>query len=76
MKIILTSIAAFALAHAAHAKTWAWFHEDIGIASPFVSSSSPAMNVTTRAVTKPKLVAKHAVARTKNRPADQRVIAR
>jgi hypothetical protein len=76
--ILITSIGVFALTSAAIAHTWTWFHGDIGITSPFVSSSSPAIDVTARAATKPKPVSKRVVAATKSKPkhADKRITAR
>jgi hypothetical protein len=59
MKILLiTSIVAIALNSSAIAGDWMWFHGDIGTASPFVSSSPPKNNVTTRVVTGKKAVTK------------------
>jgi hypothetical protein len=60
--ILIASVAAIAFTHAAYARTWAWLHGDIGMASPFVSSSSPATNVTARAASKRKPASKRALA--------------
>jgi hypothetical protein len=56
--LITTLTAAIALTHTAYAGGWMWFHADIGTASPFVSSSPPKNNVTTRVVTGKKAVTK------------------
>ena len=75
--ILITSIAAIALTHAAHAGDWTWFRGDIGIgASPFVSSSSPTKNVTTRVVTKPKAASNRSVAQSKSKSTGRRITAR
>jgi len=42
------------LTDAAHAGGWTWFHGDIGLASPFVSSSPPTTNGIIRPITKGK----------------------
>jgi hypothetical protein len=75
--ILITSIAAFALTHAAMAHTWAWFQGDIGVgSSPFVSSSSRTNSVAAQATTKKKAAQKRAVTKSKSKPADQRITAR
>ena len=75
--ILITSIVAITLTQAAHAKTWAWFHGDIGVASsPFVSSSAPATNVATQGATKKQTVQKRAVAKSKPRSTDRRITQR
>jgi|GEM_PF-6077952 len=78
MKIILiTSIAAIALTHAAHAKTWAWFHGDIGVNSPFFPSSNSAANtVSALHAAKPKAVSRQAVVKSKTKPTSHRIAAR
>jgi hypothetical protein len=78
MKVILiTSIAAIALTHAANARDWAWSQGDIGVgSSPFVSSSSATNSATWQHVTKQKAVPKRAVARSKPKLTDRRVTAR
>jgi hypothetical protein len=75
--ILITSIVTIALTHAAHAKTWAWFRGDIGIASsPFVSSTAPANKNAKRAVPKQKASSHRVVAETKSKSADKRITAR
>jgi hypothetical protein len=75
--IIVTFIAASALTHAAHAKTWAWFHGDIGVgASPFISSGPATTSVRAQTVTKQKAVPKRGVGKSKPKPADHRITAR
>jgi hypothetical protein len=60
--MFITSIAAIVLTHAAQAKTWAWFHGDIGVNSPFFSSSNSAANtVSTSQTTKSKAIFERAV---------------
>jgi len=52
----ITLIATIALTHVAHAAAWMWFHGDIGLSSPFVSSSSLANDAATGVVPKRKAV--------------------
>jgi hypothetical protein len=73
--IIITCIAAFALANAAMAHTWFWFHGDIGTSSPFVSSTSPVSHVATRGA-KPKLLSNRGVAANKSKTISPRITAR
>jgi hypothetical protein len=47
--LFITLILTMELTDAVHAGGWAWFHGDIGLSSPFASSSPPA-NEATRAV--------------------------
>jgi hypothetical protein len=58
----ITLIATIWLTHAAHARGWTWFHGDIGLSSPFASSSSPANNAATGVVPKRKAVTKQKAA--------------
>jgi hypothetical protein len=44
--LFIVSIAAIALIHSAHARDWMWFHGDIGLSSPFVSSPSTTKGTT------------------------------
>jgi len=74
--ILITSMAAIALTHAAHAGGFMWFRGDIGTASPFVSSSSPTKNVTTPVVTKPKAASNRSVAGSKSKSTGHRITAR
>jgi hypothetical protein len=59
--LFIVSIAAIALTHSAHAKGWMWFDGDIGLSSPFVSSSPSATKGTVRAA--PKVAAKRTPAK-------------
>ena len=59
--LLITSIAAIALTHAARAGDWTWFPGDIGLSLPFTSSSSPVNNATTGVVTKGKAASKRSV---------------
>jgi hypothetical protein len=54
--LFITLATTMALTHAAHAGGWMWFHGDIGLSSPFGSSTSPANNAATRVVPKWKAV--------------------
>jgi hypothetical protein len=74
--MFITGIAAFALAHSAAAHTWTWFRGDIGLASPFVSSSPAKQQVASRAVTKQSPVSNRAKAVAKPKPTDKRITAR
>jgi hypothetical protein len=74
--MLVTSIATITLTHATQARDWAWFQGDIGIASPFVLSSSPTKNVTIPVVTKRKAVAKRSVTGRKSDSTRHRVTAR
>jgi hypothetical protein len=60
--LFITLIATMGLIDAAHAAGWAWFHGDIGLSSPFASSSPPANNATTEVVFKRKAVTKEKAA--------------
>jgi hypothetical protein len=77
--LFIVSIAAIALTHSAQAKGWMWFHGDIGLSSPFVSSPSTTKG-TTRAA--PKVAAKRtpaskrAVVKAKLKSTNHRVSAR
>jgi hypothetical protein len=78
----ITLIAAIALTHATYAGDWMWFHGDIGLDSPFTSSSSPVKNATIGAVTnrqvvtKPKAAADRPVAGLKSKSIRHRITAR
>ena len=78
--LFLVSIAAIALTHSAHAGGWMWFHGDIGLGSPFVSSSPSTTKDTIRAA--PKVAAKRTpasnrpVVKAKFKSTDRRVSAR
>jgi hypothetical protein len=61
-RVFITLTTTIALTHAAHASGWMWFHGDIGLSSPFVSSSLPANNATTGAVPERKVVTKQKAA--------------
>jgi hypothetical protein len=61
-RLFITLIATIALTQAAHAGGWMWFHGDIGLSSPFASSSPPANNATTELVPKWKAVTKQKTA--------------
>ncbi len=74
--ILITSIAAIALTHAAHAGDFMWFRGDIGTASPFVSSSSPTKTVTTRVVPKRKASSNRSVAGNKVKVTSDRITER
>ena len=75
--IVITSIAAIALTHAAHARTWAWFHGDIGVTSSFSASSNPVANpVSTPQASKRKAVSKQVGVKSKSKSASQRIAAR
>jgi hypothetical protein len=80
--LLITSIAAIALTHAARAGDWTWFPGDIGLSSPFTSSSSAVNNATTGVVTKRKVVAKRkaapnrSVAGSKSKSTGHRITAR
>ena len=63
--ILIASIAAIAFTHAANARTWAYFHGDIGIASPFVASGPHGTTVTQQRTTKSKPVQKRPLAKAK-----------
>lgn len=54
--LFITLTTTIALTHAALARDWMWFHGDIGLSSPFGSSSSPANNPATRVVSKRKAI--------------------
>jgi hypothetical protein len=77
--LFLTVIATMWLTDAAHAGGWTSFHGDIGLSSPFASSSPPANNATTKvvpkrqAVTKQKATSNRSVAGHKFKPADHRI---
>jgi hypothetical protein len=66
--LFITLATTIALTHSAHAGGWMWFHGDIGLSSPFGSSSSPPNNAATgvgpkrKAVTKRKAASKRSVA--------------
>jgi hypothetical protein len=74
--LIITCIAAMSLTHAAHARTWAWFHGDIGLASPFAAFSKHATTVTRQSTTKSKAVQKRAFTKSKISSADKRMASR
>ena len=74
--ILITSIAAIALTHSAHAGDFMWFRGDIGTASPFVSSSSPTKTVTTRVVPKRKAGSNRSVAGNKVKVTSDRITER
>lgn len=75
--ILIISIAAIALTHAAHAKTWAWFHGDIGVDSPFFPSSNSAANtVSAPHAAKPKAVSKRGVVKSKTKATSHGIAAR
>jgi hypothetical protein len=60
--LFMTLTTTIALTYAAHASDWMWFHGDIGLSSPFGSSSPPANNATTEVVPKRKAVTKQKAA--------------
>jgi hypothetical protein len=64
---LITFIAGIALAHAADARTWAWFHGDIGNASPFGSSSSAERKIGSSLVIKSQPASKRAVVTNKSK---------
>ena len=79
--LFITSIVAIALTSNAIAKDWAWFHGDIGMASPFVSLGSPKNNVTKnnatkRTVAKSKTTARQSVVARKSKSARPRLTSR
>jgi hypothetical protein len=74
--VLITLISAIAFTHAVHAKDWGWFHGDIGIVSPFVSSRSPTNNVTIPVVTKRKAVSKPSLTGRKSDSTGHRITAR
>jgi hypothetical protein len=76
MKILLiTLIAAIGLTHAVQARDWAWFHGDIGLSSPFVSSRQSAHSITP-VVTRQKASPNRAGAGSKVKSLSHRITAR
>ena len=75
---LITFIAAIVLTHAAHARTWAWFHGDIGNASPFGSSRSAQTKVASSLMTKSQSASKRTLLAEKSKPKhnDQRIARR
>jgi hypothetical protein len=74
--ILIATLAAIAFTHAAGARTWTWFHGDIGIASPFAAPSEHRTTVTQQRTAKKKAVQKRALAKTKISSADKRIATR
>jgi hypothetical protein len=60
--LFITLTTTIALTHAAHAGGWMWFHGDIGLSSPFASSSSLPNKAATGVVLKRKAVTKRKAA--------------
>jgi len=80
--LFITLIATIALTHAVHASDWMWFPGDIGVSSPFASSSSAPNNPTTgtvsnrKVVTKPKAASNRSVAGRKFKSTHHRITTR
>jgi len=73
--ILITSIAAFALTHAATAGTWFWFRGDIGVGSPFVSSATEKQQSAARTGSN-QSTPRQAKDEIKSKRTDQRITAR
>jgi len=81
MKTLLTTlIAAMALTQAVQAHDWTWFHGDIGLSSPFVSSPQSTSGITRvvnkQNVNKQKSAPKRAIVGSKTKPLSHRITAR
>src|SRR5262245_29299951 len=80
--LLITLTTTIALAHATHARDWAWFHGDIWLSSPFASSSSLANSAATgvvpkrEAVTEQKAAPNRSVAGHKFKPTPRRITLR
>jgi hypothetical protein len=74
---LITLIAAIALTQAVNARDWMWFHGDIGVNSPFSSSSSSEANTaSTPHTAKPKALSKRPVTKSKSKSTGRRITAR
>jgi hypothetical protein len=78
--LFLTLITSVALTDLAQARDWMWFHGDIGLGSPFLSSRTSKIKHTTQ--TAPQLSAKRTpsskerIVKGKSKSTDHRVSAR
>jgi hypothetical protein len=73
--ILIATLAAIAFTHAAGARTWTWFHGDIGIASPFAAPSEHRTTARNSAQPKRKLF-KNVLWRKPISSADKRIATR
>jgi hypothetical protein len=64
--LFITIIATMWLTDAAHAGGWTWFHGDIGLSSPFGSSTPAANNAMTEVVPKRKALTEQKAAATRS----------
>ena len=73
--VLITLTAAIALTYTANAKDWTWFHGDIGLSSPFVSTKPPANKVANPVAIKRNAFSRSVLAGSKSKSTRQRVAA-